>query len=79
MIIARIESLIIKHDINDAIKRAKAYIKAGANGIMIHSKNKKPTEIIKFCKLYKKFNNKVPLVVVPTTYNKIHRKRTKKN
>ena len=77
MIIARIESLIIKHDINDAIKRAKAYIKAGANGIMIHSKNKKPTEIIKFCKLYKKFNNKVPLVVVPTTYNKITEKELK--
>ena len=41
MIIARIESLILKNGIKDAVKRAKAYIEAGADGIMIHSKEKR--------------------------------------
>jgi len=71
MIIARIESLISNHDLQDALKRAKAYIKAGADAIMIHSKNKKPNEILLFCEEYKKIEKKVPLVVVPTTYNSI--------
>jgi len=68
MIIARIESLILKAGMEDAIKRAKAYIEAGADGIMIHSKEKEPTEILEFCRLYSKFEQKVPLVVVPTAY-----------
>ena len=71
MIIARIESLILKKGMADALKRAKAYIDAGADGIMIHSKEKEPKEILEFCKEYKKFKNKVPLVVVPSTYNTI--------
>lgn len=71
MIIARIESLILKAGMNDALARAKAYINAGADGIMIHSKNKEPDEILEFCKKYSKFEEKVPLVVVPTTYDKI--------
>ena len=71
MIIARIESLILKKGIKDALKRAKAYIKAGADGIMIHSKEKSPGEILEFCKEYKNFGDKVPLVAVPTTYNAI--------
>lgn len=69
MIIARIESLILKKGLKDALKRAKAYIKAGADGIMIHSKEKDPKEILDFCKEYKKFENRVPLVAVPTTYS----------
>ncbi len=69
MIIARIESLILKTGMDDALKRAKSYIKAGADGIMIHSKEKKPVEILDFCKLYSKFDKKVPLIVVPTTYD----------
>jgi len=68
MIIARIESLILKAGMNDAIKRAESYIKAGADGIMIHSKEKTPDEILEFCKKYQKFSQKVPLIVVPTTY-----------
>jgi phosphoenolpyruvate phosphomutase / 2-hydroxyethylphosphonate cytidylyltransferase len=68
MIIARIESLIMKKGEEDALKRAKAYIEAGADGIMIHSKDKDPDEIISFCKEYSKFEKKVPLVVVPSTY-----------
>lgn len=71
MIIARIESLILKAGIEDALKRAKMYIEAGADGIMIHSKEKDPQEIIEFCKEYKKLDVKVPLVAVPTTYNSI--------
>jgi len=68
MIIARIESLILKNGINDALKRAKAYIKAGADGIMIHSKNKDGNEIIEFCNKYNKYENRMPLIVVPSTY-----------
>ncbi len=71
MIIARIESLILKTGMEDAIKRAKAYIRAGADGIMIHSKEKSPDEIIEFCKRFEKLENRVPLVVVPSTYNSI--------
>jgi len=71
MIIARIESLILKQGLEDALKRAKAYIAAGADGIMIHSKNKEPTEILEFCREYQKFTTKVPIVVVPSTYNSI--------
>ena len=72
MIIARIESLILKNGLDDALRRAKAYIDSGADGIMIHSKEKTSNEIIEFCKEYKKFDIKVPLVVVPTTYNQIY-------
>jgi len=71
MIIARIESLILEKGLEDALTRAKAYIEAGADGIMIHSKEKEPTEILEFCKEYNKFDDKVPLIVVPTTYNSI--------
>lgn len=74
MIIARIESLILKKGMYDALLRAKAYIEAGADGIMIHSKEKKPDEILKFCNEYKKIDKIVPLVVVPTSYNKTFEK-----
>ncbi|AGF58372.1 phosphoenolpyruvate phosphomutase [Clostridium saccharoperbutylacetonicum] len=69
MIISRIESLIAGAGMEDAIERAKAYIEAGTDGIMIHSKEKNGEEIIKFCRRYNGFENKVPLVVVPTSYN----------
>jgi len=71
MLIARIESLILKQGQADAIKRAKAYIDAGADGIMIHSKEKSPDEIIEFCNVYKTLDNRKPLVVVPSSYNSI--------
>jgi phosphoenolpyruvate phosphomutase len=74
MVIARIESLIRNVGLDDAVKRAKAYIDAGADGIMIHSKKTEPTEIIAFCKEFSKFTKKVPLIVVPTTYNMIYEK-----
>tara|TARA_Y100000590_G_scaffold346139_1_gene396271 strand:- start:32887 stop:34197 length:1311 start_codon:yes stop_codon:yes gene_type:complete len=69
MIIARIESLILGKSVDHAIDRASSYIKAGADGIMIHSKKKDGNQIIEFCKKYKKLNEKVHLVVVPSTYS----------
>lgn len=71
MIIARIESLILEKGINDAITRAKAYIKAGADGIMIHSRQKSPDEVLEFCKLLREYNEYIPIIVVPTSYNEI--------
>lgn len=70
MIIARIESLILEKGMEDALMRAKAYIEAGADGIMIHSKSKNPKEIFRFCEEYNKYDYTVPLTVVPTTYSK---------
>lgn len=74
MIIARVESLILKKGLDDALLRAKAYIEAGADGIMIHSKEKEANEILEFCNAYKKFEKKVTLVAVPSSYNKISEK-----
>jgi phosphoenolpyruvate phosphomutase len=71
MIIARIESLILNNGMVDALTRAEAYIGAGANGIMIHSKEKDGKEIIEFCEKYKSFENRVPLIVVPSTFSHI--------
>lgn len=74
MIIARVESLILQKGVEDALTRAKAYIEAGADGIMIHSKEKKPDEILEFCNSFKKFEKRVPLVAVPSSYNIIYEK-----
>jgi len=71
MIISRIESLILKKGLDDALIRARAYIEAGTDGIMIHSKEKDPSEILAFCEKYKKFDKRVPIVVVPSTYNSV--------
>ena len=70
MLIARVESFILNKGLNDAFKRANAYINAGADGIMIHSKDKSPKEIIKFADKFKKKFPNIPLVAVPTSYNK---------
>ena len=71
MIIARVESLILNKTINDALKRSESYLNAGADGIMIHSKDKSPKKIFQFSnKFRKKFNN-IPLVVVPSSFNKV--------
>lgn len=74
MIIARIESLILEKGLDDAIERAKAYLAAGADGIMIHSRKKEPDEILAFCKAYEQFGQSRPLVVVPSSYNQITEK-----
>jgi phosphoenolpyruvate phosphomutase len=71
MVVARIESLILEQGIADAVSRAEAYIGAGADGILIHSKQKKPDEIFEFCRHYAAFDRRVPLFVVPSTYNRV--------
>lgn len=72
MIIARIESLILKNGMEDALQRADAYIHAGADGIMIHSREKEPNEIYEFCKYYNRLEKRVPLIVVPTSFNQVY-------
>ena len=72
MVIARIESLILDKPISDAIERAKIYVLAGADGIMIHSRKEDPTEILNFCKIFRKSFPDIFLVVVPTSFNKIY-------
>jgi phosphoenolpyruvate phosphomutase len=71
MIMARIESLILKQGVDDALSRARAYIDAGADGIMIHSREKTPDEVFDFCRRYNRFPQRRPLVVVPTSYNAV--------
>lgn len=74
MIIARIESLIAGKTVEDALERARAYVAAGADGIMIHSKDKSGEDIKTFCLAFREEHPKVPIVVVPTTYNHIYEK-----
>ncbi len=71
MIIARIESLILEKGQKDALKRAFAYVKAGADGIMIHSRKKSPDEIFAFCDAFRKEDSYTPIVVVPTSFNSV--------
>lgn len=71
MIIARIESLILEQGMEDALTRAKAFTAAGADGIMIHSRKKDPAEIVEFCKKFREFDDKTPIVVVPSSFNTI--------
>jgi len=74
MVIARIESFIVGKGLKDALRRAEIYSKAGADGILIHSKEKTPTEIFSFAKEFKKSKNFIPLVSVPSTYSKVYEK-----
>lgn len=71
MIIARIESLILDRPMEEAMERAAAYLDAGADGIMIHSRRKDPAEIFEFCRLYNELPNRKTLVVVPSSYNQV--------
>lgn len=74
MLIARIESLILEQGMKDALERAEAYVKAGADGIMIHSRRKEPDEIFEFVDTFRKKDKQTPIVVVPTTYNQVYEK-----
>lgn len=71
MIIARIESLILEKSMEDALERAKAYIAAGADGIMIHSRKKEPDEVLQFCDCFRELDSVTPIVVVPTSYHSV--------
>ena len=69
MIIARIESMILEKGMEDALSRARAYVDAGADGIMIHSRKKTAEEIFAFCDAFRAEDKQTPVVVVPTTYS----------
>ena len=71
MIIARIESLILERGMDDALARAAAFVEAGADGIMIHSRKKDPGEILEFCDRFRESDKLTPIVVVPTSFNAI--------
>ena len=71
MIIARIESLILEQGMEDALERARAFVKAGADGIMIHSRKKDPAEILEFCDKFRTEDQTTPIVVVPSSFNVI--------
>lgn len=71
MIIARIESLILERGMEDALMRAEAFTRAGADGIMIHSRKKDPAEILEFCDKFRAKDKTTPIVVVPSSFNTI--------
>ncbi|CAN7408280.1 phosphoenolpyruvate mutase [Phenylobacterium sp. LjRoot219] len=71
MVIARIESLILDRGLSDAMARAEAYAAAGADAIMIHSRQKSPDEIFEFAGVFRQSFNTLPLVAVPTSYNHV--------
>ena len=79
MVIARIESFIVGKGLNDALRRAEIYSKAGVDAILIHSKEKTPREIFSFAKQFIKSKNYVPMVAVPSTYSKVYEKDLIKN
>ena len=78
-IVARIESFILGKGVDDALKRAKAYSKAGADAILIHSNEKKPNEIFAFSKKFQKSKYLKPLIAVPSTYSKTYERDLVKN
>ena len=71
VIIARIESFILGDTLEDALERANAYVDAGADGVMIHSKDKSGDDIKSFCLNFREKNTTTPIVVVPSSYNHI--------
>jgi phosphoenolpyruvate phosphomutase len=76
MIIARVEALIAGLGVNEALKRATAYEKAGADAILIHSKNKTPDEIFEFCDMW---NGNIPIIAIPTSYPNVTLDELKKH
>jgi phosphoenolpyruvate phosphomutase len=74
LIVARIESLILGKSIKDALYRAEKYSIAGADAILIHSKESTPKEIFQFAKLFKKSKFFKPMIAIPSTYSKTNEK-----
>ncbi len=72
MIIARCESLILERGQDDAYARCAAYVAAGADGIMIHSRKQEPDEVLSFCDRFRQTHPEVPIVAVPTTYHRVY-------
>ena len=75
MVIARVESLILGKSMEDALKRSEKYVEAGADGIMIHSKDNSASKVLKFAEKFKKNYQNIPLVAVPSSYNSIREKQ----
>jgi phosphoenolpyruvate phosphomutase len=71
-LIARLESLISGKELSEAIERATLYVAAGADGIMIHSKQSSPNQILDFAERFRHLHPQIPLVAVPTTYNSVY-------
>lgn len=71
MIIARCESLILEKGMEDALTRTHAYVEAGADGVMIHSRKKDPAEIFAFVEAFRKVDALTPLIVVPSSFNSV--------
>ncbi len=74
MIIARLEALIAGYSVDEALTRALAFVEAGADGVMIHSKEKSGLDIKEFCERFREVHKNVPIVLVPTTYNQFTEK-----
>jgi len=74
MVIARLESLIAGFSVSHALERARAFVDAGADGVMIHSKEKSGEDIKEFCSVFRSEYPHVPIVLVPTTYNQFTEK-----
>ena len=74
LIFARLESLIAGKDVDDAMMRAKLYVEAGADGVMIHSKNKTGEDIFEFIRRFREYSKDIPIVLVPTSYNQFTEK-----
>jgi len=77
MICARIESLILERGMEDALTRAFAFVEAGADAIMIHSRKKEPDEIMEFIREFRAKDQKTPIVLVPTSFNTVYEKEWK--
>ena len=71
MICARIESLILERGQEDALLRARAFVKAGADAIMIHSRKKDPQEIFDVLAAFRAEDSATPVVLVPTSFNSV--------
>ena len=78
MICARIESLILERGMDDALTRAFAFVEAGADAIMIHSRKKDPSEIKEFIEKFRTKDKTTPIVLVPTSFNSVYEEEWKK-
>ncbi len=79
MICARIESLILEKGMEDALERGKAYVNAGADAVMIHSRRRDAGEILEFAERFRQEDGETPLVVVPTTFNEVTEEELKRS
>ena len=77
MICARIESLILERGMEDALTRAFAFVEAGADAIMIHSRKKDPSEIKEFIEKFRAKDKSTPIVLVPTSFNTVYEEEWK--